>query len=315
MSREASAIYMDMGGYPPDVWIKAIRAVDPHRSILHGPLTADQARSIGYAVVWKPSPGVLKTLPNLACTFSLGAGVDGILADQDYPRTVPLCRMADPTLTQAMSEYVVLHVLAHHRRKATMDEQQRRKVWRIVAAPRASSIRVGMMGLGVLGLDASRVLSAIGYTLHGWSRTPKTVAGMECHSGAEGLATFLQSTDILVCLLPLTSQTKGILNAQTFALLPARACVINCARGGHLIEADLIAALDSGHLSGATLDVFAQEPLDPASPLWSHPKVTLTPHCAAISDPNALAQHIAVNIARIEAGGQAHPLVDFAQGY
>jgi glyoxylate/hydroxypyruvate reductase A len=223
--------------------------------------------------------------------------------------------VVDPFLTAGMSEYVVLHTLAHHRdlRRCLADQAARR--WAPFAAARAEETRVGIMGLGELGLDAARKLLPFGYRLAGWSASRKDEPSIESFAGAAELGAFLARTDILVCLLPLTSATRHILNAESFALMPRGARVINAARGGHLNEADLIAALDSGHLGGATLDVFEAEPLPPSSPLWTHPRVTITPHIAAITDARSTALSMVESMARIRRGEPPLNQVDLTKGY
>ncbi|MCH8137849.1 MAG: glyoxylate/hydroxypyruvate reductase A, partial [Proteobacteria bacterium] len=206
---------------------------------------------IEFALVWKPDAGELKRFANLRAIFSLGAGVDHIMNDPDLPPGVPVVRLIDPELTRQMSEYVVLSALYLHRRMPAYAAAQKDGRWRPLPAPDTRSASVGIMGLGVLGSDAAEKLRPFGLPLLGWSRRPKDIEGIRCFHGAAGLAPFLAETGILVCLLALTPETKGILNAKTFAALPRGAGVINCARGGHLVDEDLIEALDSGHLSGA----------------------------------------------------------------
>lgn len=266
-------------------------------------------------MVWRPPSGALAALPHLKCVFSLGAGVDHVLADGSYPAHVPLSRVVDPYLTAGMSEYVVLHVLAAHRDLPRSLAAQREGSWTRFDAMRADETRIGIMGLGELGLDAARKLKAFGYRLAAWSRTRKQESGVESFAGLSELPAFLQRTDILVCLLPLTEETKGILRGESFALLPQGARVINAARGAHLVEDDLIAALDSGHLAHATLDVFAVEPLPAESPLWRHEKVTITPHIASVTDARSTAQAMAESMRRVRRGEPPLHAVDVARGY
>ena len=274
-----------------------------------------RAHDIAYCVAWKPKPGALRALRNLKIVFSMGAGVDAIVADTTYPNHVPLSRVVDPTLSQAMTEYVVLNVLYWHRRQHDLSALQKAKKWRQIVTPRAEYIRVGILGFGVLGQAAARALKPLNYQLLGWSASPKSVEGVRTFYGEAGLQDFLSQTDILVCLLPLTPATRGILNAKTFAALPSGASVINCARGGHLIEGDLVASLDSNHIRGATLDVFQIEPLPESSPLWTHPKIVVTPHAAAVTDPASFMGHVARTIQRMDQGLPPENLVDFARGY
>jgi glyoxylate/hydroxypyruvate reductase len=298
------ALLFDLPDYPHERWTAHLRKFLPTLDI-RATVDAQTAADIAYCVAWKPAPGKLRGLPNLKIVFSMGAGVDGIVADPTYPRHIPLARVVDDTLAQAMSEYVVLSVLYWHRRLHDSIGLQRDKKWRQLPAPRAPQVRVGILGFGVLGH----------YQLSGWSATPKNVDGVRTFHGTSQLDAFLAQSDILVCLLPLTPDTRGILNAKTFAALPKDACVINAARGGHVVEDDLIKALDSGHLGGATLDVFSAEPLPATSPLWSHPKVVMTAHSAAFTDPESFMRQVATTIRRMDEGLAPENLVDFTRGY
>ena len=308
------ALLFQPTGYPHEIWTAHLRRLMPDLDIR---TTEDptQADDITYCVAWKPIPGALAALKNLKVVFSMGAGVDGIVADATYPKTVPLSRVVDPTLSQAMTEYVVMHVLYWHRRQHDLLALQHASKWRQIVTPRAEYIRVGILGFGVLGQAAASALKPLNYQLAGWSMSPKSVEGVRSFHGHDQLQPFLAQSDILVCLLPLTPDTRGILNAETFAALPAGACVINCARGGHLIEPDLVSALDSNHLRGATLDVFQTEPLPEASPLWGHPKIVVTPHAAAVTDPASFMGHVAATIRRMDQGLPPENLVDFNRGY
>jgi glyoxylate/hydroxypyruvate reductase A len=303
--------------WDPKLWTGHMLAINPQLDIRIYPDQATPAQDMHYAVVWRPPHGALKSFPNLKCVFALGAGVDAIVGDPDYPRHVPLSRMIDDTLTQAMTEYVVLHVLYNHRRQRDFEALQRLSKWRYLSVKRAEDVRVGIMGLGVLGQDAARALRPLGYQLAGWSQTPKSVPGVESFAGAQGLTPFLLRTDILVCLLPLTPETRGILNRGTLSQLPKGASLINVARGGHMVAEDILGLLDEGHLSGASLDVFDPEPLPPESPFWMHPRVTVTPHAAAATDPRAIARHVVSTIEAMERGEppSARHLVDLARGY
>ncbi|MDD9902996.1 MAG: glyoxylate/hydroxypyruvate reductase A [Rhodospirillaceae bacterium] len=270
---------------------------------------------IEFAFVWAPEPGALREFPNLKCIFSIGAGVDHLLKDPDLPDGVPIVRMVEPELTQGMSEYVTMHVLRYHREVPALEQQQRDKVWHELIAPTAPSRKVGILGLGVLGQDCARVLHALKFDLASWSRTPKQVDGVQSFHGADGLDPFLARTEILVCLLPLTAETEGILNRDLFAKLPRGAALINAGRGGHQVEADILEALDNGQLSGATLDVFRTEPLPTDSPFWTHPKVTLTPHIASVTQQVSAIEQVVANIRRIQAGEAPLNTVDRELGY
>lgn len=295
------------------------RALEPHLPGLDWRVWPDavgDAAEVTIALVWRPKPGAIKDFPNLKAVYNLGAGVEMLLADDTLPRHIPLIRMVDPALTAGMTEYVVHRVLHYHRRFDLCAHRQRDRVWKWMDAPQTAKRRVGILGLGVLGRDAAEKLIGLGFrALAGWSRTPAEVPGVENFHGPDGLAPFLSRTEILVCLLPLTPATRGIINAKTLAQLPEGAFVINAARGGHVVEADLLAGLDSGHLAGASLDVFATEPLPDDDPLWSHAHVMVTPHIASLSVPASAAPDIAANIRRVEAGETPTDLVDFERGY
>ena len=271
---------------------------------------------IDYALSFYPPKGLLKTLPNLKAAFCLGAGVDGFLSDPDYPRHVPLVRFVDPTLSAEMAQYVLMHVLIRHRHQRFFDEAQRNRQWRQMVLPRCTEdTRVGFMGLGQVGGFCAARVAELGFPVSSWTAHKKDNPPITSFAGDGELTAFLGQTDILVCLLALTRRTAGILKAGTFAALPAGAFVINAARGAHLIEKDLITALDSGRLSGAALDVFAAEPLPPTSPLWGHPKVTVTPHIAAISQPEVVARYVLDGIAAFERGELPKDVVDIATAY
>ncbi len=275
--------------------------------------------SVHYAAVWKPVPGELAGFPNLKVIFNLGAGVDALMADKTLPK-VPLVRVSVGDLTHRMSEYVALHVLMHHRQELYLRESQRAKRW----APRyqwpAGAITVGIMGLGTLGADAAEVLVRLGFRVVGWSNSPKRIDRVECFHGKAQLDVFLRRTDILVSLLPLTPDTRHILNRELFSKLnrsgPMGApVVINAGRGGLQNEVDILSCLDDGTLGAVSLDVYATEPLPPDNPFWTHPKVVLTPHNAADTDPDEISKYVARQIARFEAGQPLENLVDPARGY
>jgi glyoxylate/hydroxypyruvate reductase A len=271
---------------------------------------------IDYVLSFRPPRGLLARMPQLKAAFCLGAGVDGFLACGDYPAQVPLVRFVDPTLAAEMTQYVLLHVLMIHRHQRLFDEAQPKRQWRQMFLPRRTEDTcIGLLGLGEIGAFAARSLRQLGFKVSGWRRTRKQIEGVKSFAGGEELNAFLGQTDILVCLLSLTRETNGILNAKTFAAMPKGSYVINVARGGHLIEADLIVALDSGQLAGAVLDVFDKEPLPGESSLWRHPKITLTPHIAAISEPPVAARWVLDGIARFERGDRPAHIVDVETAY
>ncbi|HET8728342.1 MAG TPA: glyoxylate/hydroxypyruvate reductase A [Alphaproteobacteria bacterium] len=298
----------------PEPWRDLFARLMPELEVRTWPEAGDLGE-IDYAFVWNPPPGLLGRLPRLKAVFSLGAGADFILAAPDLPEGVPVARVVDPDMTQRMREYVVLAVLAHHRRWAELMANQRARRWDLARIPPASERPVGVLGLGVLGRAAAESLAGLGFPVAGWSRTPKDVPGIACHHGPTGLDVVAGGSAILVNLLPLTPDTKGILNARLFAAMPRGAFIVNAARGGHLIEADLLAALDGGHLGGATLDVFETEPLPRDHPFWTHPKVTVTPHIASQASRRMRARLVIDNIRRIEDGLPPQNLVDRARGY
>jgi glyoxylate/hydroxypyruvate reductase len=246
--------------------------------------------------------------------------VDAILSDPTLPRNIPIVRVNDPDMTMRMSEHVVMHVLMHHRQQRRIEENQRNKNWDGFATHAASALRVGVMGLGVLGQDAAKKIAMMGFPTAGWSRTRKAIANVECFAGTAERDAFLARTDVLVCLLPATAETDGILNAALIRKLSRRGpfgapIIINAGRGRQQVEEDILAALDSGELHGASLDVFRKEPLPKDSRFWTHPKVLLTPHSAADSDPATICNYVARQIARFESDGHLENLVDVARGY
>jgi glyoxylate/hydroxypyruvate reductase A len=270
---------------------------------------------IEFAVVWKPERGVLRGFPNLKAIFSVGAGVDHLFSDPELPEGVPVVRMVEPELTRGMTEYVVLHVLRHHRRQRDMEANQRAGKWDVIETPTAPLRKVGVMGLGELGRAAALALAALEFDVAGWSRTPKKIPGVESFHGGFAMDAFLARSEILVCLLPLTAETGGILNDELFGKLPRGASLINAARGGHQVEEDILAALESGRLSEATLDVFREEPLPADHPFWGHPRVTITPHNASLTDPDGAVRQVIENIQRIRRGGPPTNVVDPKTGY
>lgn len=306
--------------WPVAVWTAAMRKVAPGLDIRVWPDAMGNIEDIEYVAAWLPPPDVVRSLPNLKAIFSLGAGVDAILKDPTLPKGVPIVRVNDPDLTGRMTEYVVLHVLLHHRQQRRIDENQRRRVWDSFATHAAHDLAVGIMGLGVMGRDSAERLRDLGFRVAGWSRTRKHIDGVHCYAGAAEFDSFLRRTDVLVSLLPATADTDGIINRQTIGKLSRRGpfgapIIINAGRGRQQVAADILAALDAGALHAATLDVFAVEPLPPDSPLWTHPKVTVTPHCAADSDPEVICAYVLRQIERHRAGRPLDNLVDRARGY
>jgi glyoxylate/hydroxypyruvate reductase A len=314
-----SAILLAVDGPQAGEWLSALGAHAKTRALRVWPDAVGNPDDVAYACVWNPPHGLLAGFPNLRAIINLGAGVDHLLTDPMLPR-VPVARVAHVDLTGRVTEYVVLHVLMHHRRQRLYDAQQRQRQWRSHDQPAANEVAVGVMGLGVIGSNVADALGRLGFKTAGWSRTAKNLPGVETFHGEAGLDAFLARAEILVCLLPRTRDTEGILNLGLFRKLKrdgaaGGAFLINAGRGQLQINADIIAALDEGTLEGATLDVFPQEPLPPDSPLWAHPKVTVTPHNAGDISPRVFAPQIIAQIERFERGEPLDNVVDQVRGY
>ena len=295
-------------------WRRELRKHVPELELRVWPELGDPTE-IEAALVWRPPPGLLDQLANLRLILSLGAGVDHVLADPSLPPGVPIVRLVDPYMTVAMSEYVQAQVLRLHRQDPAYLAQQKKALWRQLPQPNAAERRVGVLGLGVLGGDAALKLKVLGFDVAGWSRTERKLPGIASFHGPAGLGALLGRSEILVNLLPLTPATTGILDAGLFARLPRGASLVNCARGGHLVEADLLAALDSGQLSAAVLDVFGDEPLPPRHPFWRHPRIFITPHVAAATHAPTAAPGVAENLRRLAAGRPLLNRVDPSERY
>src|SRR5258707_494645 len=321
MNKGALALLIHGGteNWSPERWKKRFDEVCKDRGVFLLPDAAFDPAEVHYAAVWKPAPGELAAFPNLRVIFNLGAGVDALMADSSLPK-VPLVRVAVDDLTDRMAEYVALHVLMHHRQEPYLRACQREKRWQPKFQWPASAISVGVMGLGTLGSNAADMLRRLGFRVSGWSRNSKEIDGIECFHGKAQLDAFLERTDILVCLLPLTPDTRHILNRELFLKLNrnsplAAPVLINAGRGGLQNEADILQCLDDGTLGAASLDVFANEPLPADSRFWTHPRVVLTPHNAADTDPDEISKYVACQIERFEADGALENVVDPARGY
>lgn len=269
---------------------------------------------IEVALAWKPDPGRLASFRNLRLIVSLGMGVDHLLTDPQLP-DVPIVRIMDDGLIGQMSEYALYWALRHHRDIDRYAELQRGREWKPLDFVDTLHRRVGVMGLGSIGQDTARKFALLGFPTAGWSRTKKALEGIETFHGADGFQAFLARSDILVDVLPLTRDTRGLLDAASFAALPRGAYFINMARGGHVVDDALLAALDSGHLSGAALDVFNQEPLPAGHPYWTHPRVHVTPHIAGATNPRTASPGVIENIKRLRAGQPLIHRVDPRTGY
>lgn len=299
-------------------WAERMRAaLAPYPVVRRG--DAFDPADIAYIFVWKPKPDAFEGLVNLKAILSLGAGVDALLRHPSLP-DVPIVRFVDEDLTQRMSDYVVAHVSMHQRLYTRFRADQKARRWTQLYPPAASETTVGIMGLGILGEDAARRLLALGFSVNGWSRSPKAMAGVTCFAGSERFEEFLAGTDILVNLLPLTPETAGILNYETFSRLrrgklDGGPVIVNAARGGHQKEADIVRALEDGTLGAASLDVFEVEPLPADSPLWDIENCYVTPHIAAISSENTGVAYFSKIIKDHGAGKPLVNVVDRARGY
>lgn len=298
----------------PQAWTEAITALMPTLDIEVWPDVTDPS-AIEVALAWKPPHGVLGQFPNLKLICSLGMGVDFLFEDPTLPNQAAIVRLIDQNLIEQMSEYVCFAVLRQHRRIDQYEAFQQQKNWQPLPMADTAACRIGILGLGVIGSDTAQKLQTLGFPVQGWSRTPKSLAGVDSFHGRAGLQPFLQQTTILVCLLPLTDATTGIINTSTLMQLPQGAYIINLARGGHLVEQDLLAALASGHIAGATLDVFQHEPLPLEHPFWAHPNIRITPHIAGLTDARSAAPQIVANLQRLGAGEALLNEVDRAQSY
>lgn len=272
-------------------------------------------RSVDIVLTTVPGPGALAPYRSLKLIQSLWMGVETLVADATLPRDVPLARMIDPHMTRAMVESVLAHVLGAHLQHDEYARFQQEARWKMLRSPIAATRSVGILGLGELGQAAGTALRALGFQVAGWSRTPRRVEGIECFDGATALDAFLRRSEILVVLLPLTPATRGVIDARFLARLPDGAVLINLARGALVRDDDLLAALDTGRLRHAVLDVFNAEPLPPGHRYWSHPRVTVTPHVAALTNPETAAAFVAENVRRLRAGEKPLGLVDRVRGY
>lgn len=299
---------------PPAPWIAALRQELPDLEIHVWP-DFGAPEEVEFALIWGPYAREMTQFPNLKAMISLGAGVDHILDQVDRPPHVPVARLVDPGLKTGMVEYVVYNVLRFHRRMPDYRQQQEKQLWIERYQTLPSERRVGILGLGEIGVACARALVGLGFDVLGWSRTKKDILKVGCFYGDEALMAFLGQSEILICLLPLTPETNGILGKVHLAALPAGAYLINAGRGAHVIEADLLEALGSGHIAGAALDVFQTEPLPKGHPLWSHANVTVTPHIAALTLPTTAGPVIADIVRAVQAGKPIPHRVNAKRGY
>lgn len=295
------------------MWAKYFSAHAPDLDFRVWP-EAGNLDEIEYLIAWQAAPELLAALPRLKVLFSSGAGIDHV----DFsavPEHIPIVRMVEPGIIDGMVEYVSLAVLALHRDFFDYVAAKAEHIWNPLEVPPASARTIGVMGMGVLGRAVLERLATYGFRLRGWNRSARIIDGVESFAGADQLQPFLAGCDVLICLLPLTSATKGILNARLFSALPPGAALINVGRGPHLVNADLLEALDSGHLSRAILDVTDPEPLPPEHPFWSHPRIFLTPHVASMTQPETAAPVLLENLRRHQRSEPLLNVIDRSRGY
>jgi glyoxylate/hydroxypyruvate reductase A len=304
-------VYFHSNDFRPEPWLAALRAALPQAQV---DVWRPGAPPGDYAVVWAPPQAMLDEQPRLKAVFNLGAGVDA-LTQLRLPAAAKLVRLDDAGMSVQMAEYVVHALIRHFREFDGYEADVAQGRWSFRKPRLREDFPVGIMGLGVLGQRVARAVQQFEFPVLGWSRSPKQLGGVRCYAGAAQLEEFLAETRVLVCLLPLTPETQGIMNRQTLARLRPGAYVINVARGAHLVEEDLIPLIDSGQLAGATLDVFRQEPLPAGHPFWRHPKITITPHTAARTLRDESVKQIAAKIARLEQGKPISGVVDPLKGY
>lgn len=304
-------------------WAAEIRRQAPEMDLRVWPHETEDLGpgDVDYVIAAKPPPGAIAAYPNVKAVLSLWAGVDHITADPDFPTHLPIARMVEEGLTRGMREFVVAQALNAHLKMPDYLRQQREGVWRPEirgphgTEPLVDEVTVGILGLGVLGSDCAAALRDFGFQVAGWARSRKAIAGVDCYAGDGERAEMLARTDILVNLLPRTAETENVLNAALFAELAAGAYLINVGRGEHLVEDDLIAALESGRLAGATLDVFRTEPLPQDHPFWTHPRIVVTPHVASITRVKTGVARLVSAIRDFEEGETPAGVVDPEKGY
>lgn len=295
-------------------WARHLRAELPGAEVRVWPDVPDP-EAVEMAVVWDHLDALLP-LTRLRALVVLGAGVDHLIGRRDaLPEGVPCLRIVDDSIRAQMVEWVLLALLTHLRRWDEYRELQRLGRYEELPVPVPSEVVVGILGLGVLGRAAGEVLRSIGYRVRGWGRSPRQVSGVECFAGEAGLGPFLAACDAVVCMLPLTAETAGLLGRETFAKMKRGAYLVNAARGGHVVEADLVSAIDEGRLSGATLDVQREEPMPAGHPFWSHPRIRITPHVATFTLARFCAAQVAENYRRLHRGDALLHRVDLGRQY
>lgn len=297
-----------------DKLINGIRAGLPGEDVREYP-NIGNPDDIDICIIFRMPNGFLKPFKNLKLISTTGAGIDHYLLDPDLPRHIPMVRVVDADFGARMAEYVLAWVLAHHREMPHFLANQKTHTWAYKPIRSSFEVKVGVMGLGQMGTPTVERLAYLGYTVSGWSKSRHDIKGVKCYAGKEEFAEFLGGLEILVNLLPLTAETRGILCKSTFDRVPKDSILITAARGGHLIEKDLIEALDSGRLRYATVDAFPKEPLPPDNPLWDHPKVFVTPHCSSTPSPETIVNAFVDNVKRFRSGRPLNNPVDHTKGY
>jgi glyoxylate/hydroxypyruvate reductase A len=311
MTKDALVFYSHFDD--PEAWRRALAAEMPELDFRVAPDVGDPTE-VRYVLAWKPPEGFFGRFPNLTLVINLGAGVDSLVGRDDLP-DVPIARLSDRGMQSLMTSYVLFAVIRHARDIPQIERARHRREWHYIIPRSLSTIRVGVLGLGVLGRAAAEALVRTGFDVRGWARSAKSIQGVECLAGAETLDLLLSKSDILVVMLPLTHETRGLIDARRLGLLPAGAKLVDVSRGSIVDEAALLATLRSGRIAEATLDVFAVEPLPAEHPFWAMDNVLITPHFASITVPDDGARDVAESIRRVRAGGEPLHRIDPRRGY
>jgi glyoxylate/hydroxypyruvate reductase len=311
MTKDALVFYSELDD--PEAWRRALTAELPDLDFRIAPAFGDRA-DVRYVLAWKPPSGFFSGFPNLSLVVNLGAGVDSLVGRDDLP-DLPICRLSDPGMTSLMTSYVLFAVIRYARDIHQFERAQRRREWRYIHPRPLSTVRVGVLGLGELGGACAQALAGAGFDVRGWARSEKSIEGVKCHAGSGTLDRFLAESDILVVMLPLTAETRGLLDARRLALLPDGSKLINVSRGAIVDEAALLDALRRGRIAEATLDVFAVEPLPAEHPFWTMDNVLITPHLASITVPEDAARDVAESIRRVRSGAEPLHRIDPRRGY
>lgn len=295
-------------------WVDALKENKPDLDVQVYPDDTEREKT-EFVLVWNPPLGVFKKYPNLKVIASMGAGINHITKDPELPKNVKITKVNDPLLRKDLAVYVLATALDHLRNFNLFKKQQANRVWNREAYQRPEDTVVGILGLGAIGQEIGQFLVKNGFSVTGWSRSPKNLDGITSFHGPEQKDEFLKTAGILVCMLPLTEETRGILNTDLFEKLPQNAYLINVGRGGHLVEKDLSAALKNEKLSGAALDVFQEEPLPEDHPFWTNEKIQITPHTASVTDPKSVSKTVLKNLQRLKNGEDLEDVIDVSRGY